>query len=49
MPHTIDPYFRVEAVAQTPNPQQLVWLSAHQCVCEGAAIDDPLPLEDKAG
>ena len=49
MTHTIDPYFRVAVVAQTPNPQQLVWLSAHQCVCEGAAIDDPLPLEDKAG
>lgn len=46
---TIDPYFRVEVLAQTPNPQQLIWISQHQCVCEGAAIDDPCPNEDKAG
>ena len=45
----VDPYFKVEVVAQTSNPQQLIWLSAHQCVCEGAAIDDTLPPEDKAG
>lgn len=45
----MDQYFRVEVIAQTPNPQQLVWLSAHQCVCEGAAIDDKVPEESKAG
>jgi len=45
----IDPHFRVEVVAKTPNPQQLVWLSAHQCVCEGIAIDDPSPSEEDAG
>lgn len=45
----IDRYFRVEVISQTPNPQQLIWLSAHQCVCEGAAIDDDTPSEEKAG
>ncbi|MBC7972438.1 MAG: FAD-dependent thymidylate synthase [Verrucomicrobia bacterium] len=45
----MDQHFQVRVVAQTPNPQQLIWLSAHQCVCEGAAIDDSLPDEDKAG
>lgn len=44
-----DTNFRVEVIAQTPNPQQLIWLSAHQCVCEGAAIDDACPSEEQAG
>lgn len=45
----IDRHFRIETLAQTPNPQRLIWASAHQCVCEGAAIDDPWPAENKAG
>lgn len=45
----MDKYFRVEVVTQTPNPQQAIWISQHQCVCEDAAIDDPCPSEDKAG
>jgi len=45
----MDKHFRVEVISRTPNPQQLIWLSAHQCVCEGPAIDDPCPPEDKAG
>ncbi|MBD2076357.1 FAD-dependent thymidylate synthase [Phormidium sp. FACHB-592] len=44
-----DPLFRVAVIAKTPNPQQLVWISAHQCVCEGAAIDDAVPSEEDAG
>ena len=49
MKNTIDPYFKVEVVAQTPNPQQVIWLSAHQCVCENVAMNDKIPSEDKAG
>lgn len=45
----MDKHFRVEVVTKTPNPQQAIWISQHQCVCEGAAIDDPLPSEEKAG
>lgn len=45
----MDPHFRVELLEKTPNPQRLIWISGHQCVCEGAAIDDPCPPEDKAG
>lgn len=45
----MDPYFRVEVCARTENPQTLIWLSAHQCVCEGAAVEDKHPEETKAG
>lgn len=45
----MDERFRVEVLAQTPNPQQLIWQSAHQCVCEGPAIDDECPDETAAG
>lgn len=45
----MDKHFRVEVIEKTPNPQRLIWLSAHQCVCEGVAIDDAIPPEDKAG
>lgn len=45
----MDSRLRIEVLRKTPDPQQLVWLSAHQCVCEGAAIDDHLPSEEKAG
>jgi thymidylate synthase (FAD) len=41
--------FRVEVIRRTEKPQQLIWLSAHQCVCEDAAIDDELPDEPDAG
>ncbi|MBT9158978.1 MAG: Thymidylate synthase ThyX [Dehalococcoidia bacterium] len=39
----IDPYFKVVAIARTENPQRVIWQAAHQCVCEGATIDDPTP------
>jgi thymidylate synthase (FAD) len=34
-----DPYFRVENLRSTLNPQQLVWLAAHQDVTEEYIID----------
>lgn len=45
----MDEHFRVEVIEKTPNPQRVIWISGHQCVCEGVAIDDPCPPEDKAG
>lgn len=45
----MDNRFRVEVMSQTPSPQQLVWQSAHQCVCEDAAFDDKSPDENRAG
>ena len=32
-----DPYFQVNVIAQTPNPQRSVYTSMHQCYCEGDA------------
>lgn len=49
MNNAIDKNFRAVVIAQTPNPQQVIWLSLHQCVCEGAAIDDEPPSEEDAG
>lgn len=44
-----DPYFRVKVLSKTPDPQQLIWVSAHQCVSSEPAIGAVVPPEDKAG
>lgn len=46
-----DPYFRVEVLRRTPNPQQLCWLAMHQCYAENAVVDDlrKTPNEQNAG
>ena len=43
--------FRVETIAATPNPQQLVWAAMHQDYSEDFVIDnkDKFPDEAKAG
>jgi thymidylate synthase (FAD) len=43
--------FRVEVIAATPNPQQLVWAAMHQDYSEDFVIDsrDRFPEESKAG
>nr|WP_198920758.1 FAD-dependent thymidylate synthase [Anaplasma marginale] len=43
--------FRVEVIAKTNNPQQLVWAAMHQDYSEGFVWDrrDRFPDEDKAG
>jgi thymidylate synthase (FAD) len=44
-----DPYFRVEIDlnASSPNPAHAIWSAQHSCVCEGFALDSPIP-EDPA-
>ena len=46
-----DPYFRVETIAFTPNPQQLVYAAMHQDYSEGFVYDDrdSCPNETRAG
>jgi thymidylate synthase (FAD) len=43
--------FRVEVIACTPNPQQVIWAAMHQDYCEDFVIDrrDRFPDEAKAG
>jgi thymidylate synthase (FAD) len=43
--------FRIEVIARTPNPQQVVWAAMHQDYCEDFVWDgrDRFPEEDKAG
>ena len=36
----MDPYFRVEVISQTPNPQRTAWLAAHQDYSEGFVWDE---------
>jgi len=43
-----DPHFRVEVVAQTPNPNRAIWVGQHQCVSENFALDDPIPETEEA-
>lgn len=46
----MDKYFRVDLLERTPNPQQLIWMSAHQCVSADAVADEPnIPDEAAAG
>ena len=46
-----DPHFRVELIAQTPNPQQVIWTAMHQDYSEGfvAAEREAWPDEKQAG
>lgn len=46
-----DPYFRVEVLSATKNPQQLSWLDAHQCYCEDFVYDrlDKAPDDSTSG
>ena len=43
--------FRVEVIAATPNPQQVVWTAMHQDYAENFVYDysDRFPDEEKAG
>jgi thymidylate synthase (FAD) len=43
--------FRIEVIASTPNPQQVVWAAMHQDYCEDFIAErrDRFPDEDKAG
>jgi thymidylate synthase (FAD) len=47
----MDPRFRVEVIAQTPNPQQCMYAAMHQDYSEGFVYDerDKWPDETKAG
>lgn len=45
----MDPLFRVETIAATPNPQQVIWRAMHQDYSEGFVFDEPAPDEQKAG
>lgn len=46
-----DPYFSVEVLRQTPNPQQLVYLAMHQDYSEDFIVNelDKIPSESKCG
>ncbi|MGK7899778.1 MAG: thymidylate synthase (FAD), intein-containing, partial [Xenococcus sp. (in: cyanobacteria)] len=43
--------FRVEVIAKTPNPQQVIYAALHQDYSEGFVFDeqDNLPSEKKCG
>ncbi len=45
----MDSRMKVTWIARTPNPQQVIWASAHQCVCEGSLENVELPSEEDAG
>lgn len=45
----MDSLFRVEVLAQTPNPQQLIYAALHQDYSEGFVFDGPMPDEKRAG
>jgi thymidylate synthase (FAD) len=47
----MDPLFRVERIAATPNPQQCVYAGMHQDYSEGFVVDDRAdwPDENRAG
>ena len=51
--HTIDPLFRVEVIAQMPNPQQVIYAALHQDYSEHFVYDEikdgKWPSEQKAG
>ena len=46
-----DPYFAVEVLRRTENPQQVCWMEAHQCYCEDFVTDRiaKVPNERKSG
>jgi thymidylate synthase (FAD) len=45
----MDPRFKVELIAQTPNPQQVIWAAMHQDYSEGFVAHEERPSETKAG
>lgn len=47
----IDPFFRVEVLSKTPNPQQVIYAAMHQDYAEGFVWDerDKFPSEEKCG
>lgn len=45
----MDSRFRVEVLAQTPDPQQVIWRAMHQDYSEGFTADEPCPSEQHAG
>lgn len=51
MPIISDPYFRVEVIAATPNPQQAIYAAMHQDYSEGFVFDErsSWPDETRAG
>lgn len=44
-----DPFFRVELIAATPNPQQCIYAAMHQDYAEGFVADEQLPNETVCG
>ena len=44
-----DPFFRVELIAATPNPQQCIYAAMHQDYAEGFVADEQLPDETVCG
>ena len=44
-----DPFFRVELIAATPNPQRCVYAAMHQDYAEGFVADEQLPDEAVCG
>ena len=44
-----DPFFRVELITATPNPQQCIYAAMHQDYAEGFVADEQLPDETVCG
>lgn len=44
-----DPRLKVEVLAKTPNPQQVIYRGLHQCFSEESVAYSPAPSESKAG
>ena len=44
-----DPFFRVELIAATPNPQRCIYAAMHQDYAEGFVADEQLPDETVCG
>jgi thymidylate synthase (FAD) len=45
----MDPLFRVEVLAKTPEPQRLIYAGMHQDYSENFVFEEKLPKETKAG
>lgn len=45
----MDSLFRVDVLARTPNPQQVIWRAMHQDYSEDYVLDQPCPEELEAG
>jgi thymidylate synthase (FAD) len=45
----MDPRFKVELIAQTPNPQQVIWAAMHQDYSENFVAHEERPDETTAG